>query len=135
MADVATVATVILFIGYIASKSMKGWFALSMLITATVLIYAIFISKSAVRNKTGQAILAKGENSSEPFAVNPGGKATDVDGVKVGQTVYKIPDGVHAVATDGGVHVLSLWGRLIYGVRGGALATEPDSGWKPLFEA
>ena len=49
-------------------------------------------------------------------------------------TVYKVPNGVHAtVNAKNKVKITSLWGRLIYEVLGGQIATPPDSGWNKMF--
>ena len=116
-----------------------------------------------INGHSQSAVAVKDENSDQVIFVEPGEKQADVDGVKIDYLrfrkstpqysragelliagvppekiteVYKIPDGVHATVTeDNKISVTSLWGRLIYNVRGGKLNTPPDAAWKPLFQA
>jgi hypothetical protein len=62
--------------------------------------------------------------------INPNGNSNIQERI----SVYKIPDGVHATVTaDNKVKVYSLWGGLVYKVRGGQISTPPDSSWNKMF--
>ena len=58
----------------------------------------------------------------------------DIDGIKVKDVVYKIPDGVHVtVNKKGKVIPHSLLGSLLYFSGGGLQTTSPGVGWETFF--
>lgn len=134
LADIATIVTGVLFVLFVERKVNNVWFALSMMLCAAAIIYSAFIAKATVKNNSNGMIYCKDESSGSVFGCNPSERVDDIDGVKIGNTVYKIPDGVHAVVmVDNSVKILSFWGRLIYHVQGGKLVSAPDENWKDLF--
>lgn len=134
LADIATIVTIVLFVLFVERKVNNGWFLLGGLSCIIALSYAMFIAKATVKNKSNSMIYCKDESSGRVFGCNPSERVDDIDGVKVGNTVYKIPDGVHAVVMgDNSIKIWSLWGRLIYHVKGGKLVSVPDVNWKDLF--
>jgi hypothetical protein len=134
-ADVMTAVTVVLLVCFLQNKNSKGWFSISGAMTFGLLFYAMFVSKTVVKNKSKQSIFTKNEDNDTVSECKSGEKATNIDGVKTNGVVYKIPDGVHAVVTkENKVKVNSLWGGFIYKVRGGELTAPPDEKWNKLFE-
>ena len=135
-ADVATAITVILFIVFVLGRTTPKYWYGGLVGTVILLGYAMFFSKAEVKNNSATAIQAKDEDDGDVRECRPGQTASGIDGLKVAGTVHKLPDGVHAVVMgDHSLKIRSLWGRLIYRVRGGKLATPPDAAWKPLFGA
>ena len=135
IADVATVVTVFLIVCFRISKSMEAWFLIPMIVTSVSLEYAMFVSRSVVKNKTRSPILAKDENSDTLYVVQAGDVVKYIDGIKTNDIVYKIPDGVHAVLKENGIHVRSFWAKFAYKSRGGVLDTPEGGNWEPLFNA
>lgn len=135
LADVATVVTVLLFVCFIISKSMEGWFPIPMAVTGASLVYSMFVSRSVVKNKTMSPILAKDENSDTLYVVQAGDVVKHIDGIKANGIVYKIPDGAHAVLKEDGIYVRLFWAKFVYKYRGGIMDTPEDCNWEPLFNA
>lgn len=163
LADASTVATVVLFFLFITKKASPKYMAIGMLVTALLLLYQMILGKTVVENNLpapkngeggfdengtpqGNVVFAKDEKSSYVLKIYPKESIRGIDGIytfdptktkasyKPEYSVYKIPDGVHAtVKEDYNVKVRSLWGRLIYKVRGGLLTAPPDKDWEPLF--
>lgn len=135
LADIATTVTILLFVLFITGKTGESWFAFGIALISAALIYAMF-SSSQLQDETEAEVCVKDENTEETVNVLKGETVKGIDGAKVAGTVYKIPDGVHAVVmNDNTIKIRSLWGRLIYKVRGGELSAASDEAWKPLFEA
>ena len=136
LADVATVVTIVLFLLFLENDEIKGWFSLGIIITGIILTYSLFLSKAHIDNQSGLTLYVKDEDNESVSIMGPGQKASDIDGVKVYGTVYKIPDGVHAIVMGNHtIKIRSIWGRLIYNFRGGVLTVPPDKSWEPLFQA
>ena len=58
----------------------------------------------------------------------------DIDGIKVKDVVYKIPDGIHVTVTKKNrVLPHSFLGTLLYYSGGGVLGNPQDSSWNALF--
>ncbi len=92
--------------------------------------------KNHVYNSTGGVIFAMDENDHDKIIMLPAGEAiSNVDGVNINGTVYKIPDGVNAVATRNGIRILSAMGNLVYFVGGGRKRKLPEPSWEKLFQA
>ena len=122
--DILSVLTVL---ALVFPKVPLKYFSAMELITAFALFYAMAISKSVVKNRTNGTIAVKGENDTGAHILALGENAEDVDGVKVYDKVYRIPDGIHAtVKKDGKVKVFSIFGKMIYKLRGGLIEEAPD---------
>lgn len=134
-ADIMTGASVALFILFIIKRSDSKLWLIAATIAILLLWYAMLVAKTVVKNKSNQSIFTKGENDGIVAECKPGEKATDIDGLKAAGIVYKIPDGVHATVDERNqIKVTSLWGKLIYKVRGGICKMPPDEYWHQLFD-
>ncbi|MCQ2387930.1 MAG: hypothetical protein MJ066_05770 [Clostridia bacterium] len=77
-------------------------------------IIQVYAGKAAVKNKTSKRIPAKAEedlkiDGQEPITqivyAEPNEKIYNIDGVKVGEKIYKVKDGLHiTVEKDGRIH-------------------------------
>lgn len=132
----ADILSVLTLVALAFHKVPQKYAAVMVLLTALVVVYALAISKSVVKNRTNGTIAVKGENDTGAQILAPGENAEDIDGVKVYKKVYKIPDGIHAtIKKDGKVKVVSIFGKMIYKLRGGLIEEAPDEGWTDLFDA
>ena len=118
---------------------VKGKIANSFFVSLLGLLFYICgtsIIKSRVYNATGGVMFAMDENDHENIMVIPDGEtAINVDGINVGGTIYKIPDGVQATITQNGIRIISAMGNLVYFVSGGKKKSLPEPSWEKLFNA
>jgi hypothetical protein len=124
-----------LFIIALAKENFKTAFLL--LATGSIFYFiAASVLKNRVYNSTGSVMFAMDENDHEKIFVLPAGKEIcNVDGVNINGTVYKIPDGVNAVATKNGIRIFSAMGNIVYYIGGGEKGTLPEPSWQKLFQA
>jgi hypothetical protein len=94
---------------------------------------------ASVKNNSNKTIKAKPEDKDKDFLINvePHSKVFQIDGIKVANKVYKIPDSIHVKVTKKNkVRVSSFCAYMIYWLyNGGILDVAPDEKWNKLFEA
>lgn len=136
VADVMALVTVIMFIVFVSRKTNGMLWGTPAFITISMLVYQMMAGKAVIKNDSDVSVVCKDESGSGIKVCQPSEKICGIDGVKVGNIVYKVPDGVHAVVTDNhSVKIRSMLGSLMYKVRGGVMQTPPDKEWEPLFNA
>ena len=124
-----------LFALALAKGSIKTAFVL---LTTGGIFYLIAASimKNHVYNATNDVIFAMDENEHDKiYMISNGEEISNVDGVNINGTIYKIPDGVNAIVTDKGIRIISAMGNIVYFVSGGKKRTLPEPSWKKLFQA
>lgn len=93
--------------------------------------------KAKVKNRLGSDIeyLEEGGGKNrQSFILESGKGCYDIDGIKVKDVVYKIPDGIHVTVTKKNrVLPHSFLGTLLYYSGGGVLDNPQDSSWNALF--
>lgn len=130
---------IILFCIYICKKE-RAYAKASFLTFATgavCLPVQFCFGKAKVNNKSASDIeylQESGCSDRSAYILNNGRKQHDIDGIKLNEVVYKIPDGVHVTVNDKGEIIPhSVVGKVIYKVEGGVLDNPPDSSWNALF--
>ncbi|MDD3915125.1 MAG: hypothetical protein PHU62_10090 [Bacteroidales bacterium] len=135
IADIAALLTIILFIVFLIYKNSPKYFLSAMAVSALSALLQSKFGKTQIINNTGADIYTKDEIGCMVSTVYTENIKSNIDGIKMNGIVYKIPDGVHAIATkQNSIKVSSIIGRLIYNVRGGMLSGPPDGDWIDLFE-
>ncbi len=85
--------------------------------------------KVKVINKSDSVLWAKPEEGDEPHTIQINETCEGVDGVKLGERVFKLPNGLPVVVKNDGLHHFSLTGWLCYHVFG-----REYTNWKKLFD-
>ena len=115
-------------------KKNQYLFVLLLVVAVTIIVIATIHHGTTVVNKSDKKIKAKDEDGSTVFDVNPGEYKSNIDGIKVNDTVYKLPDGVRVVVgKDGKIRAYSLIGGIFKATLGGVLTSAPDNSWDALF--
>ena len=124
-----------LFALALVKGSIKTAFVL-LTIGSVFYLIAASILKNHVYNATNDVIFAMDENDHDKiYMIQNGEEISNVDGVNINGTVYKIPDGVNAVASNRGLRIFSAMGNVVYFVAGGKKRTLPEPSCKKLFQA
>ncbi|MCK9303194.1 MAG: hypothetical protein PHU62_06890 [Bacteroidales bacterium] len=136
IADFAALITIILILVSAIYKNSPKYFLSAMTVSVLSALIQAKFGKAQIINKTGKAICSKDEYNSTTSAISADGNKNCIDGVKIDGIVYKIPNGVHAIATEQNrIKVNSIIGNAIYHIGGGLLTTPPDDSWNALFES
>ncbi len=94
---------------------------------------------ASVKNNSNKTIKAKPEDKDKDFLINvePRSKVFQIDGIKVENKTYKIPDSVHAKVTKNNkVCINSFCAYIVYlTFGGGVLDVSPDKKWDKLFNS
>lgn len=91
--------------------------------------------QTSVKNNSNKPIKVKLENK-DLINVEPQTKASQIEGIKIENKVYKIPNNVHvSITKNNKICIYSFSGYLVYKVRGGKQKQVPNSSWNKLFEA
>ncbi|MCK9303193.1 MAG: hypothetical protein PHU62_06895 [Bacteroidales bacterium] len=136
IADFTALITVILFILCLRYENLFKYFTGTLAATGMLVFIHTMFGKAQIINKTGKTICSKDEYNSTTSAISAGGNKNSIDGVKINGIVYKIPNGVHAIATEQNrIKVNSIIGSVAYYAKGGLLTTPPDDSWNALFES
>ena len=136
IADFTALITIILFLVFIAYKNSPKYFSGALAVTGILIFVQDTFGKAQIINKTSKTICSKDESDSTTSAISAGENKNSIDGVKIDGIVYKIPNGVHAIATEQNrIKVISVIGSIIYHAGGGLLTTLPDESWNALFES
>lgn len=132
--EILFVIAIILQMAEIGSDRSRRW---SVAIPVICWVAQLLFGKSKVKNRLGSDIeyLEEGGGENRPaYFLESGEKRHDIDGMKVNDVVYKIPDGVHVTVNEKGkVIPHSISGAFGYYKEGGVLDNPPDSSWNALF--
>ena len=114
----------------------KFWLILLFLWVVVGLIFFVIgkNGKTVVRNFSKRKIFAKCENDGTVIDVENNSSKSFIDGVKIDNQVYKIPDGFSIWVFDKFIIYPSFLGTLIHLLGRDKLNEAPDEGWQPLFE-
>ncbi|MCK9303504.1 MAG: hypothetical protein PHU62_10055 [Bacteroidales bacterium] len=137
IADFTALITVILFILCLLHKTSIKYLGGTLAVTGILIFVQATFGKAQIINKTGKAICSKPEIEDKPISnINDQESKSSIDGIKMNGIVYKIPDGVHAIATEQNrIKINSIIGSVAYYAKGGLLTTPPDDSWNALFES
>ena len=132
--EILFVIAIILHIAEIGSDRSRRW---CVAIPVICWVAQLLFGKSKVKNRLGSDIeyLEEGGGENRPaYVLESGEKRHDIDGMKVNDVVYKIPDGVHVTVNEKGkVIPHSISGAFWYYKEGGVLDNPPDATWNSLF--
>ena len=132
--EILFVIAIILHIAEIGSDRSRRW---CVAIPVICWVAQLLFGKSKVKNRLGSEIeyIEEGEGENRPaYVLESWEKRHDIDGMKVNDVVYKIPDGVHVtVNKKGKVIPHSISGAFWYYKEGGVLDNPPDATWNSLF--
>ena len=132
--EILFVIAIILHMAEMGSDRSRRW---SVAIPVICWVVQLLFGKSKVKNRLGSDIeyLEEGDGKNRPtYVLESGEKRHDIDGMKVNDVVYKIPDGVHLTVNEKGkVIPHSISGVFWYYKEGGVLDNPPDSSWNALF--
>ncbi len=136
LTDFFAAVTILLLLFVILTKRGVVPLALSVLLGGISFASQVVFGKAHVFNNSSSTTEAKEENGRDIIEVQPGSVSPAIDGVRVGDAVYKLPVGVHAtIDTEGNLKAHSLTGKFLLAIAGGRLAKAPDQYWQPLFGA
>ena len=94
-----------------------------------------FYQDTKITNESETKAFIKAEQGDNIDELLPKSTKYGIDGVKINGVVYKTPDGTHAKITkENKIKIDSVFGWLVYAVRGGVMSDAPID-WKPLFDA
>ncbi|MBR5782007.1 MAG: hypothetical protein IKY27_08535 [Bacteroidales bacterium] len=129
-------ACMALFVVLLFCKNIKGSWAVATVVAFALLFVLAYTSKAKVNNESEEAVKAKPEDACEPLLdVAPGAEHYGFDGIKANGKVFKAANGTHIVVKkDGSVKTKALTGKMVNAIRGGVLASPPDSCWNKLFD-
>ena len=132
--EILFVIAIILHIAEIGSDRSRRW---CVAIPVICWVAQLLFGKSKVKNRLGSDIeyLEEGDGKNRPaYVLESGEKRHDIDGMKVNDVVYKIPDGVHLTVNEKGkVIPHSISGAFWYYKEGGLQTTSPGVGWESFF--
>lgn len=129
-------ACMALFVVLLFCKNIKGSWAVATVVAFALLFVLAYTSKAKVTNESEKTVKAKPEDACEPLLdVAPGAEHYGFDGIKANGKVFKAANGTHIVVKkDGSVKTKALTGKMVNAIRGGVLASPPDSCWNKLFD-
>ena len=132
--EILFVIAIILHIAEIGSDRSRRW---CVAIPVICWVAQLLFGKSKVKNRLGSEIeyIEEGDGKNRPtYVLESGEKRHDIDGMKVNDVVYKIPDGVHVTVNEKGKVIQhSISGAFWYYKEGGVLDNPPDATWNSLF--
>lgn len=109
-------------------------------LTIYVVLFSLqtYFGISVVKNKSNKTLKAKPNDESKDYLIDitPQAQTTLIEGVKIDNKVYKIPNGVRVkVNKNNKLNTNSLTGYVIYKRYGGLQKQAPDEKWNKLFNA
>lgn len=99
------------------------------------IVLYLLCQDTKITNESETKAFIKAEQGDNIDELLPKSTKYGIDGVKINGVVYKTPDGTHAKITkENKIKIDSVFGWLVYAVRGGVMSDAPID-WKPLFDA
>src|SRR5690554_4192380 len=137
--DLLAIITLIFLAVFLVNKTKLDYFLFFAGIACLTTSLQLHFGQAAIKNKSNKTLKAKTEDEDKEFLINvePHSKVFQIDGIKVANKVYKIPDSIHVKVTKKNkVRVSSFCAYMIYWLyNGGILDVAPDEKWNKLFEA
>lgn len=131
--DILLVVTVAFFLQAVLFFFKTKVFNVNYSLGFFVLTFIVFLFQrsmnSKVVNESDSVLWAKPEEDDDPHTIQPGETCKSVDGVKLNDRFFKIPDGLPVVVNNDGLSHFSITGWLYYHVLG-----REYTNWKKLFD-